>query len=77
LTAHGPQLTGLLHLDGYIASAATFTDQPFVLEGASELLLRVLGDRGVHTRSAVPVPILPLNACVELVLTFTVEGADA
>ncbi|MBT2446753.1 RidA family protein [Streptomyces sp. ISL-43] len=51
---------------GFIASAPDFTGQPGVLNGASELLGAVLGDRGVHARSAVGVMVLPLDAPVEI-----------
>nr|WSX50640.1 RidA family protein [Streptomyces sp. NBC_00974] len=51
---------------GFVASAPDFTGQPGVLNGASELLGAVLGDRGVHARSAVGVTVLPLDAPVEI-----------
>ncbi|MGI5444176.1 RidA family protein [Streptomyces sp. CA-243310] len=51
---------------GFIASAPDFTAQPGVLNGASELLGAVLGDKGVHARSAVGVAVLPLDAPVEV-----------
>ncbi|GGP40473.1 RidA family protein [Streptomyces griseoincarnatus] len=51
---------------GFVASAADFTGQPAVVNGASELLGEVLGDKGVHARSAVGVAVLPLDAPVEV-----------
>ncbi|MCK8677972.1 RidA family protein [Streptomyces lichenis] len=51
---------------GFVASAPDFTGQPAVLNGASELLGQVLGDKGVHARSAVGVTVLPLDAPVEV-----------
>ncbi|MEO3765341.1 RidA family protein [Streptomyces sp. B8F3] len=51
---------------GFVASAPDFTAQPGVVNGASELLGRVLGDAGVHARSAVGVAVLPLDAPVEI-----------
>lgn len=63
----------LLRVDGYVASAPDFTDQPDVLDGASDLFVGVLGERGTHARTAFAVPQLPLNATVELVVTFAVE----
>ncbi|MFE1785560.1 RidA family protein, partial [Streptomyces sp. NPDC059506] len=51
---------------GFVASAADFTGQPGVLNGASELLGEVLGEAGVHARSAVGVAVLPLDAPVEV-----------
>lgn len=51
---------------GFVASAPDFTGQPAVVNGASELLGEVLGDAGVHARSAVGVAVLPLDAPVEV-----------
>ncbi|MET8172879.1 RidA family protein [Streptomyces clavifer] len=51
---------------GFVASASDFTGQPGVVNGASELLGAVLGDKGVHARSAVGVAVLPLDAPVEI-----------
>ncbi|KOG37778.1 RidA family protein [Streptomyces decoyicus] len=51
---------------GFVASAPDFTGQPGVLNGASELLGEILGDKGVHARSAVGVAVLPLDAPVEV-----------
>lgn len=53
---------------GFVASAPGFGGQPKVVNGASELLGEVLGERGVHARSAVGVAALPLNAPVEVEL---------
>ncbi|WP_329133450.1 RidA family protein [Streptomyces sp. NBC_01476] len=53
---------------GFVASAPDFTGQPAVVNGASELLGEVLGDKGVHARSAVGVAVLPLDAPVEVEL---------
>jgi len=51
---------------GYVASAAGFTGQPAVVNGASNLLGEVFGDAGKHARSAVGVAALPLGAPVEV-----------
>ncbi|MFI2185696.1 RidA family protein [Streptomyces sioyaensis] len=51
---------------GFVASAPDFTGQPGVLNGASELLGEILGDKGVHARSAVGVAVLPLDSPVEV-----------
>jgi enamine deaminase RidA (YjgF/YER057c/UK114 family) len=50
----------------FIASTPDFTGQPGVANGASELLGKVFGDAGVHARSAVAAPVLPLDAPVEV-----------
>lgn len=59
---------------GFVASAPDFTGQPGVINGASELLGEVLGDKGVHARSAVGVAVLPIDAPVEV--EMQVEVAD-
>ncbi len=58
---------------GYVASTPTFTQQPAVVNGASELLLEIFGDTGKHARSAVGMAVLPMNASVEIELTVEVE----
>lgn len=50
----------------FVASTPDFTGQPGVANGASELLGEVFGDAGVHARSAVGVPVLPLDSPVEV-----------
>jgi enamine deaminase RidA (YjgF/YER057c/UK114 family) len=57
---------------GFVASDPAFTGQPAVVNGASELLGQVLGDKGVHARSAVGVAVLPLDAPVEVELVVEV-----
>ena len=59
-------IRNLLKLGAFINSAAQFTDQPKVANGASELMAEVFGDAGRHARSAVGVPVLPLGAAVEV-----------
>jgi enamine deaminase RidA (YjgF/YER057c/UK114 family) len=58
---------------GYVASIPTFTQQPAIVNGASELLLEIFGEKGKHARSAVGMAVLPLNASVEIELTVEVE----
>ncbi|GHG60590.1 LysR family transcriptional regulator [Streptomyces griseocarneus] len=58
---------------GFVASAPDFTGQPGVLNGASELLGEVLGEKGVHARSAVGVTVLPLDAPVEVEIVVEVR----
>ncbi len=58
----------------FVASMPDFTGQPQVANGVSELLGSVFGDAGVHARSAVGVPVLPLDAPVEVELIVEVEG---
>jgi enamine deaminase RidA (YjgF/YER057c/UK114 family) len=57
---------------GFVASAPGYTDQPEVVNGASELLGKVFGEAGQHARSAVGVAELPRNAPVEVEAIFEV-----
>jgi enamine deaminase RidA (YjgF/YER057c/UK114 family) len=58
---------------GFVASTPDFTGQPGVVNGASELIGLVFGDAGQHARSAVGVPVLPLDAPVEVELIVEVS----
>jgi enamine deaminase RidA (YjgF/YER057c/UK114 family) len=62
-------------LSGYVACSPTFYQQPVVINGASDLLEAVFGTAGKHSRIAVGVASLPLNAPVELDLILLVKGA--
>jgi enamine deaminase RidA (YjgF/YER057c/UK114 family) len=56
----------IVKLGVFVNSAGSFTDQPKVANGASELMEEVFGEAGRHARSAVGVPVLPLGAAVEI-----------
>ncbi|MEO8555955.1 MAG: RidA family protein [Actinomycetota bacterium] len=58
---------------GFVASDPSFTGQPGVINGASELLGQAFGDAGVHARSAVGVAVLPLDAPVEVEIIVSVR----
>ncbi|MGC3995652.1 MAG: RidA family protein [Propionicimonas sp.] len=60
----------------YVASAPSFTGQPAVANGASELLQQVFGPRGSHARSAVGVAVLPLDSPVEVELVVEANAAS-
>ncbi|MTG88675.1 RidA family protein [Cellulosimicrobium sp. BIT-GX5] len=60
------QVARVVKVVGFVASDPSFTGQPGVINGASELLGEVLGEAGVHARSAVGVAVLPLDAPVEV-----------
>jgi enamine deaminase RidA (YjgF/YER057c/UK114 family) len=64
------RIRSCVRLEGFVASAPTFTDQPLVVNGASDLLVSVLGESGKHARLAVGVAALPLDACVEVAAIF-------
>jgi enamine deaminase RidA (YjgF/YER057c/UK114 family) len=57
---------------GFVSSVSEFTGQPSVVNGASEFLGAVFGDKGIHARSAVGVAVLPLDAPVEIELIVEV-----
>lgn len=56
----------VVRLTAFVASTPDFTDQPKVVNGASDLMVEVLGDAGRHARVAVGAPSLPLNVAVEI-----------
>ena len=56
----------IVKLGVFVNSAGSFTDQPKVANGASELMQQVFGEAGRHARSAVGVPVLPLGVAVEV-----------
>jgi len=62
-----------IRLGGFVASTADFFDHPRVINGASEFIGYVLGDRGAHARAAVGVAALPFNASVEVEATFAIR----
>jgi enamine deaminase RidA (YjgF/YER057c/UK114 family) len=62
------RVTRIVKVFGFVSSVPEFTGQPGVMNGASEFLVEVFGDKGVHARSAVGVPSLPLDSAVEVEL---------
>jgi enamine deaminase RidA (YjgF/YER057c/UK114 family) len=67
------RVTRIVKVVGFVASDPSFTGQPGVINGASELLGEIFGDAGVHARSAVGVSVLPLDAPVEVELILSFE----
>lgn len=63
----------ILKVNGYVASAPGFNDQPKVLDAASDLLGEVFGEAGRHARAAVGVAELPRNAAVEIEMIVAVR----
>ena len=68
------KVTRVIKVVGFVASYPSFTGQPGVINGASELLGKAFGDAGVHARSAVGVAVLPLDTPVEVEITVAVEA---
>ena len=63
----------VVKLGGFVASSPDFTDQPKVINGASDLIVNIFGDKGKHARFAVGVAALPLNVPVEIDGVFEIE----
>jgi enamine deaminase RidA (YjgF/YER057c/UK114 family) len=66
-------ITRIVKVVAFVASTPDFTGQPQIANGASELLGQVFGEAGQHARSAVGVPVLPLDAPVEVELIVEVS----
>ncbi|KGF68733.1 endoribonuclease [Hoeflea sp. BAL378] len=60
------RIVRVVKLNGFVASDPAFTDQHLVINGASNLIAELLGERGKHARAAVGMACLPLNAAVEI-----------
>jgi len=60
------RVVGIAKLGGFVSSTPDFTDHPEVINGASNLMVELFGDKGKHARFAVGVPSLPMNASVEI-----------
>jgi enamine deaminase RidA (YjgF/YER057c/UK114 family) len=67
------RIVQLMRLNGFVNAAAGFADHPKVINGASDLMVEVLGDKGRHTRIAVGCSSLPLNAAVEIDAVFAID----
>ena len=65
-----------VRLTGYVNSDPDFTSQPQVVNGASELMVEVFGDRGRHARTAISAVALPSNASVEVDAIFEIDADD-
>ena len=66
------KVTRVVRLGGFVNSAPDFIDGPKVLNGASDLMVEVFGEKGRHARSTVGVAALPLDAAVEVEAIFEV-----
>jgi enamine deaminase RidA (YjgF/YER057c/UK114 family) len=70
------RVTRVVRVGGFVASAAGFTQQPQVVNGASDFLVEIFGDAGRHARAAVGVAELPLGCAVEIEFLFEVAPAS-
>ncbi|PVH29257.1 RidA family protein [Pararhodobacter oceanensis] len=67
------RLVRLVKLTGFVNCTPDFTDQPKVINGASDLMVELLGDAGRHARSAVGAPSLPFGVAVEIEAIFEIS----
>lgn len=67
------RLVRVIKLTGFVNSTADFTDQPKVINGASDFMVAALGDAGRHSRSAVSAAALPLGVAVEIEGIFQIK----
>ena len=64
------KIKSCVKLTGYVNSTDNFTDQPKVINGASEIISKVFGEKGLHTRAAVSTNSLPLGVAIEVDAIF-------
>lgn len=69
------RVTRVVKLGAFVNSTSEFTQQPQVVNGASDLIVEVFGEKGKHTRAAVSCPSLPLGVSVEIDAVFEFEQA--
>jgi enamine deaminase RidA (YjgF/YER057c/UK114 family) len=67
----------IVQISGFVRSGEDFRQQPKVLNGASDLLIEILGERGRHTRMALGTSELPLGAAVEISAVVKLAGRPA
>ena len=67
------RIVQLLRMTGYVNATPEFTDHPKVINGASDLMVEILGNKGRHTRAAIGCASLPLNAAVEIDAIFAID----
>jgi enamine deaminase RidA (YjgF/YER057c/UK114 family) len=68
------KVTQIVALNGFVNSAPDFYGHPQVINGASELLVEIFGDKGKHSRTALGAAALPLNVAVEINLIVEIEA---
>lgn len=66
-------IIGLNHIDAYFQSGTSWDDSPTVVNGASDLFLNILGEKGIHSRAIFGVDKLPRNFSVGLTTSFTIK----
>ena len=67
------KIKSCIKLTGYVNSTSDYIDQPKIVNGASEIITKILGDKGLHTRAAVSANSLPLGVAVEVDGIFEIK----
>jgi enamine deaminase RidA (YjgF/YER057c/UK114 family) len=67
------RITRVVKLLGFVASTPEFDQQPYVINGASDLLIKIFGEKGKHARSAIGTNVLPFGTPVEIEMIVEVE----
>lgn len=67
------KVIGLNHIDGYFQAGEGWDDSPEVVNGASDLMVQILEEKGTHSRAIFGVEKLPRDFCIGLTATFTLE----
>ena len=67
------KIKSCIKLTGYVNSTDNFTEQPKVINGASDTIVKIFGDIGIHTRAAVSTNSLPLGVAVEVDAIFEIS----
>lgn len=73
LTGSLDRVVRIVKVTGFVASTPEFTDQPKVINGASELMQQIFGEQGLHARAAVGMASLPLGVAVEVEMIVEVK----
>ena len=67
------KIKSCVKLTGYVNSIDSFTEQPKVINGASEIITKIFDDKGLHTRAAISSNSLPLGVAVEVDAIFEIN----
>ena len=72
-TGNLDEIQKIVRIEGYVHSADGFRGHPQVINGASDLVVEIFGEKGIHTRLALGINEMPLNAAVQLAITAEVN----
>ncbi len=68
------RVAGVVRLGGFVNSVPDFVEQPKIVNGCSDLMVNVFGDKGRHARTAVGTNVLPFNVAVEVEAIFEIRS---